>query len=252
MTMKIIILKIVVLALVAIAVYSGCDRRNQVTRIRQGATFSVEMIAVKDYSQRSDIAQLQFKRDGVTFDDAIIAIGADTLQSNGGGIYVAQSPLLRLINQTNTVSFSVATDVYTSALTFDLPDSFGIISVNPLFNPDAGNVQVQWSRPGHTYWFILSVIGRHSASNNSTPHSVLLSSSVNNYQIPYTAFQDPNGFKVPDTYLIYITAFNQGFGSYPGMPFTIPTGLISRSVSDPVGHLRYGTVAPYDSVIVPI
>ena len=250
--MKKRILKTVVLTVAAITLFAGCDRRNQLTPPASTATFSVEMTAVKDYSQGNDIAQLQFKRDGVPFSEAVITIGGDTLQSSGNGIYFAQSPQLRMISQTNTISFSVATDVYTSALTFDLPDSFGITSVNPIFNPNAGNVQVQWTRPGHTSWFIVSVIGRHYPANNSTPYSVLLSSSVNAFQIPFTAFQDPNGFKVPDTYLIYITAFNLGFGPYPGMPFTLPTGLVSRNVSDPLGHLRYGTVAPFDSVIVPI
>ena len=113
-------------------------------------------------------------------------------------------------------------------------------------------MQLQWSAATRATQYIIAVVAKHYPANNSVPLSVLLGSENTLYTIPYTTFEDPNSLNtIYDTYYVYVVAFNQGFGAYSGMPlFPLPPGVPQRTVSDPSGQLKYGTLAPLDSVIV--
>jgi hypothetical protein len=130
-----------------------------------------------------------------------------------------------------------------------MPDSFRITAVNPRNNQGAIDVIVQWSLPSGATGLILSVFSRSYQSNNTTPLTLLLNAGTTTHIMPYTTFEDHAGATVNGTYYIYLVAFNGSFGPYPGMAFPIPDSLPpAQAISNPSGHFRYGTVAPYDSI----
>ncbi len=231
---------------------TSCDNRNPITRSRSQASFAAEITVVKDFSQRRDLSEIQFRRNGQAFSDAKISIGEDTLNSSGSGVYYAQTPNLLLRIPTNTITFSVPADVYLKTVSFDLPDSFGVTSVNPRYNQNGSSVTLQWSHPNRTTGFIMSVVSANYPADGTSPLTRALSSTATSFVIPDTTFETSTGNLVAGIYYIYVVAYNGGFGPYSGISFPLPSGLPARSISEPTGHIRVGTVAPVDSVIIPL
>lgn len=228
----------------------GCDSRQSVNNDKPDVTFSVDMTVVRDYSQGKDIAVGRFLRDGLPAAEAAITISGRNIPSSGGGNYSSESPALSLLPRANQVTFANHEDAYTQTIVIDLPDSFGVTTVNPRNNQGVVDVQLEWSRPDGASRVALAVVSRDYPADNTAPFIVLLSSAVTNYTVPDTTFEDPSGFAVPGVYYVFLAAFNQGFGEFPGQRFPLPPNLPQRVVSDPVGHMRYGTVAPADSIII--
>ena len=236
--------------------FVSCDHRTTpIERIRPAPQFTVDLNVVKDLSQGKNIADITFGRNGVPFADAVIKINDLVIPSTGNGHYLTDTPGFILPAGPVNVSFSSVDDSYLKTFSMVIPDTFRIKSVNPrLLDNGLVNVQLQWSSaPGATH-YIVSVVGKNYTIDNSVPDSVLLGPQDTLYTIPYTTFQDPHSFfKIPDTYYIYVIAFNEGFGAYAEMPIIVfPSVIPQRTVSDPAGHFKYGTVAPIDSIIVPL
>jgi hypothetical protein len=234
----------------ALLMIAACDSRNSISRSRPQDSYSVDLSAVKDYSQEKDIVGIRFWRNGAPYSNALIRVGANILPSTGNGYYSAQSPTVHLASGLNQITFSDTTGTYSQSLTIELPDSFGITSVNPQYNQGISNVEVAWTRPARAAKYVLSIVSRNYPGNGTSPLVLILNSDVTAFLVPDTTFENLSGFPVIDTYLIYIAAFNEGFGEYAGMPFPLPPGLPQRRVSDPAGLIRYGTVAPVDSIVV--
>jgi hypothetical protein len=241
-----------VISLAAVILFSACDTRNAVNRSKPPVSFQMELTAVKDLSQSTDLVEIQFRRSGEPFSDALIMVNQDTIQSAGNGIYSASSPLINLFAGSNSVTFESPTDVYSQTIAFELPDAFQITDVTPRYNQDAVDATVQWSHPNRTSGFILAVVSDGYPGDDTAPLSLLLGSSVTSFVVPETTFEDSGGEVIPGIYHIYLIAYNGGFGPYPGISFDLPPGIPTRTIADPSGHLRAGTVAPIDSIIVPL
>jgi hypothetical protein len=235
--------------LLALLIFS-CDKRASVTRSRPEISFSVDMVVVEDLSQRRSVAEAEFRRNGSLFDDAAISVRGSALTSEGSGSYFSQSPALNLSTGVNQLAFISENDSYHETVAVVLPDSFGTTDVFPRDNHDAQEVLVNWSHSNAATRYLLVVVSRNYPADNTTPFMAVYGSTVNSAIVPDTTFEDPDGFIVDGIYSIYIVAFNQGFGEYDGIPFPLPLGLPQQRISEPSGYLRYGTVAPLDSIIV--
>lgn len=228
----------------------SCDNRNSVSRSRVESTYSCNITAVKDYSQRKNIVSLSFSRDNTLFERALITVNSGVLPSIGGGTYFGQTPTILLVGGNNQITFADTEKTYNQSITFDLPDSFGVSYIQDRFPRDAVNIQVNWSPSNRANNYILCVVSRGYPGDGTTVFTKGFDSSVNSYLVPDTVFENMSGFTVNGTYLIYLAAYKDGFGEYPGMPFYLPTGLPQRRVVEPAGYIRYGIVAPVDSIVV--
>jgi hypothetical protein len=238
---------IFVISLVALI---SCDNRNSVSRSRVESTYSCDITAVKDYSQRKNIVNLRFWRDNTLFERALITVNSGVLPSIGSGTYFGQTPTILLVGGNNQITFADTEKTYNQSITFDLPDSFGVSNINPRFLNDAVDVQLNWSSSNRADNYILCVASRGYPGDGTTAFTKIFASSVNGFLIPDTVFENMSGFTVNGTYLIYLAAYKDGFGEYPGMPFYLPTGLPQRRVLEPSGYIRYGIVAPVDSIVI--
>jgi|WetSurMetagenome_2_1015567.scaffolds.fasta_scaffold66471_2 hypothetical protein len=236
--------------IISLAALISCDNRNSVSRSRVESTYSCDITAVKDYSQRKNIVNLRFWRDNTLFERALIAVNGGVLPSIGGGTYFGQTPTILLVGGNNQISFADTEKTYNQSITFDLPDSFGVSYIQDRFPRDAVNNQVNWSPSNRANYYILSVASRGYPADGTTAFTKIFDSSVNSFIIPDTVFENISGFTVNGTYLIYMVAYKDGFGEYPGMQFYLPTGLPQRRVVEPAGYIRYGIVAPVDSIVV--
>jgi hypothetical protein len=235
--------------MIALAIiFSGCDRRaNPTGRTRPTASFGVDLTIIKDYSTRINQADIIFKRENVLFSDAIIKVAEITIPAVDSGHYFLQG--LILPRSATTVSFSSADDNYFKSISITLPDSFGIVGVNPPTSYGSNFVDVEWSEPSNgANHYIMSVVAEHYPDNGSVPYSALLG-NVTTDTIPPEVFENPNSFNtIPDKYFIYVVAYNQGFGDFQGRQFPLPAGVTGQTNSEPAGILKYGTIAPVDSV----
>jgi hypothetical protein len=244
------VLLLLSLVLLAILITLSCDSRNSITRSKSTASFSVDMTVVRDFSQGKDIAQARLLRNNSPFSDGRIVVGRDTLESTGNGNYFSRVSIHTLFNRSNQITFSSDSDSYLQSSTIDLPDSFAITSVNPRINSDVIPVDLQWSHSNGATKYLLVVVSKNYPADNSSPFMIVLGSDIGNYTVPDTTFEDLTGLPISGIYYIYMAAFNQGFGQFNDMHFPLPAGLPRRTISNPIGYLRYGTVAPVDSTIV--
>jgi hypothetical protein len=240
----------IIILLGSLLILGSCDSRNSISRARPESTYSCDITAVKDYSQRKAIVSVKFWRDGAAYERALIKVNEVVLPSIGSGSYFAQTPAIALANGSNQIAFADTEKTYSQTVNFDLPDSFGVSEINPRVINDAVDVQLNWSSSNRANQYILSIISRGYPANGTTVFTKTFSSDVNTFVIPDTVFENISGFAVNDTYLIFLVAYKDGFGAFPGMHFPLPTGLPQRRVTEPSGYIRYGIVAPVDSVVV--
>jgi hypothetical protein len=227
-----------------------CDNRGNPAKPKDEASFSANVTIIRDLSQRKNLAQVSFFRNNQSCSTAVVKINGTSIPSTGNGAYFGESPLFSLNTGGNQIAFSNTPDSYSQEFGFDLPDSFGVTGVNPRFNPGAQDVQLGWSNSSFATKYLLVVVSQEYPGDNTSPLMLILNSSVHNFVIPDTTFENDSGSIVPGTYYIYLAAFNQGFGEYRDIKFPLPQGLPRRIINNPSGFLRYGTVARADSIIV--
>jgi hypothetical protein len=131
-----------------------------------------------------------------------------------------------------------------------MPDSFAVTTVNPRYNSSADYVTIEWSGADGATGYILAVASEGYYEDGTIPLRMILPANSTVFVVPDTTFEDFYGDPVYAVYYIYLIAFNEGFGPYPGIRFPVPEGLPQRQISDPSGTMQYGTVAPLDSIIV--
>jgi hypothetical protein len=229
----------------------SCDTRGSVgTRSRETASFSVDMTVVKDYSAGTNVVEIYFDRDGIPFSDATITLEGWAIPSMGGGLYFIDSPVFPIPSGLNQVAFESPDDDYSKNVTFEMPDSFEVITVNPRYNTNADDVTVRWSSSDGATSYILAVATENYYEDGTIPLRRILPAASTVFVVPDTTFEDFAGDPVYAVYYIYLIAFNEGFGPYSGIKFPVPEGLPRREISDPFGFMQYGTTAPLDSIIV--
>lgn len=242
----------VIFAFTVLLVINTCDNRSSVNpRIRELPSFTVEMTLIKNLATGANLVEAYLERDGYPFSDAVITVGDSVVPVQGGGLYYIESNEFPLPTGTNIIKFDSSDDGYVKSVTIEMPDDFGITEVSPRYNPNADVVFVEWSASAGASNYILAVATLDHGTDGTQALRTVLPSTTTGYFIPDTTFEDYAGDPVPGTYYIYLISFNEGFGPYSGIRFSVPEGLPEKVIIDPVGVLRFGTVAALDSITVP-
>ena len=230
---------------------SSCDRRGSVRpRVRDLPSFTVEMTLIKNLATGENLTEAYLERDGQAFSDAIITVAGVEIPVQGGGLYYVHNASYPLQSGLNNIVFESPDDDYSKEISIIMPGIFGITGVNPSNNANADFVFVEWSASTNASNYLLAV-STGVADDGTTPLRMILPSTAGNYWVPDTTFENYAGDPVPGIYYIYLIAYNEGFGPYEGIEFQVPEGLPEKAILDPVGVLRFGTVAGMDSIVVP-
>lgn len=245
------LLLISVIISLSILAYS-CDNRGSIsTRQRQEASFTVDMTLVRNLPTGGNQVDVYFERDGQPFSDAAITVGDYIVPSIGGGLYFVESSLFPLPPGLTTIQFDSPEDDYVKSIQIHMPGDFEITEVTPRYNPNADDVTIEWSSSTNASDYVLAVATLDYPVDGTSPLRKIVPDGSNIYVVPDTTFENFAGDVVSGIYYIYLIAFNSGFGPYSGIPFPVPEGLPEKTILDPLGKLRYGTVADIDSIIVP-
>ncbi len=240
--------------LCTLALMGSCDRRDSVNRSRTALSFSVDLTVVRDLSTGYNSADISFRREGEPFSDAIIRIGNDTIPNAGGEYYYINAPQFNLPSGAREILFESPEDNYSQTIFINIPGDFEIEEVSPRLNHTAEDVYVAWSQAGGATNYLLVVATENYAFDGTSPFFAIISAQNSSITVPYTTFENSVGDIIDTTYYIYVIAFNEGLGRFNrdpnGRNIPMPDNLPERSISDPSGLLRYGTVAPIDSIIV--
>lgn len=241
------------LALVIAVIAISCDRRGSLeTRQRELPTFSVDMTLIRNLDNGKNLIEANLERDGISFSGASITVGNIEVPSMGGGLYYVNSAGFPLPAGNNTIDFQSPDDDYSASVDLLMPGDFSTTEVSPRYNIDAGDVFIDWSPSAGADYYVLAVSTRTSNDDGTTPLRLILPTNPSDYMVPDTTFENFAGDVVPGIYYIYLISFNEGFGPYEGIRFSVPEGLPERVIGNPSGLLHYGTVARLDSIIVPI
>lgn len=230
----------------------SCDSRGSLdSRQRDVASFSVEMTLIRNLSTGMNQVEVYFERDGIAFSDAFIEVNGVNVPVIGGGLYYVENSTFPLPAGLNTITFDSPDDDYFKEVSIDMPGAFGITIVNPQYNQNADDVVIEWSDSENASNYILAVSTLSSPADGTVPLRMILPESPTRFVVPDTTFEDFAGDPVAGIYYIYLIGFNEGFGPYSGIRFSVPEGLPDKTIIDPYGILHYGTVAALDSITVP-
>jgi hypothetical protein len=229
----------------------ACDNRRSTVVNPQTHTFQANLIIVKDSSGVGDFVDISFKRDSLTYDDAIINVADQIIPLVATGRYRAISSQINLPYGTSAVIFRAPIVNYACTLYYEMPGPFAIEFINPQSNPGGAPVDISWGEPIHVEQvrYFVSIVGKHYQTLESIPLALDVG-STNSFTIPDTTFENAQGNLVADIYYVYIGAYNRGFIAYDGMQFPLPTTLPRRTILNPHGLFGYGRIAPVDSIYV--
>jgi len=230
----------------------ACDNRRSLdSQQRNTPSFHAEVTLIRNLSTGRNQVDAYFERNGSAFSDGIISVGSTQVPVQGGGFYYIDSNTFPLQAGLNSVNFESVDDDYLSSVDITMPGDFSITNMYPRYNSNADNVSVEWSQSSNASNYLLAVSTRY-LDDGTTPLRTILSGSAGQFIIPDTTFEDFAGDVIPGTYYVYLIAYNEGFGPYSGIQFEVPEGLPQKTIFDPSGYLLFGTVAPLDSITVPI
>jgi len=227
----------------------SCDRRTSAARFNEPPVFTSDMTIIKDLSTRLNLIDISLYKDGQPFSGAVVNVGPVTVQNSGGEIYYIRD-YFALPSGFMEISIESENDNYHQVVPLLLPDSFGVNQVSPRNNTNGDNVFVDWSASNNADYYILAVATANFGFDGSIPFDTLLTANHTSLTVPFWVFEDAIGEIVDGVYYIYIIGFNEGFGPYGETRFQIPDDLPVRITANPVGTLKYGTIAPQDSIIV--
>ncbi|MFQ6002998.1 MAG: hypothetical protein ACE5KJ_04555, partial [Candidatus Zixiibacteriota bacterium] len=122
--------------------------------------FTINGVVVKDLNLGKDIAYFTILRDSVLFDSAVVKVGLDTLENQGGGAYYKKAPQLFNFGQNVFITVSCAEDSFSLDTSVVMPDSFYIdeLSSDDTLNSGGHPVSVKWRPSIHASGYFLSVV----------------------------------------------------------------------------------------------
>lgn len=210
--------------------------------------FTINGVVVKDLSLGKDIAYFTILRDFVLFDSAVVKVGSDTLESQGGGsgVYSKEASHLFDFGDTLTITVSSAEDDFTLCFDAVIPGNFGIISINHrnVTAALADDVVVTFSASANASGYFISVV-RPDGSNGYTDR--IVADEIPHKSVLRDAFY-PGDVFTHGTYPIYLVSYYKSFLWYPGMGFYLPAGLPEDELTGSYSTIGVGVVAPLDSV----
>ena len=207
--------------------------------------FTINGVLVKDRISSKDIAYFTILRDSVLFNGALVKVGADTIKSQGNGVYQKKATSLFNYGQNVLISISSIQDNFIMSTSILIPGSFQITSLNhsSIISGQTNDVTMNFSLSSNASGYFKSII-RPDGSNGYT--HVIDAQEYGLTPIPADAFDIPV-YKT-GTYKIYLVAYRSSFLNYSGMPFFLPIGLPVNNISGANGTIGAGVIAPLDSV----
>lgn len=234
--------KLIVFIGVTVLLLSFACEKKPIGPIVQKPTFTVNGVVVKDLDISKDIAYFMVSRNDTLFNTASVKVGNKTIPSIGSGAYYSDTmSFSAAISYTDSIIS--AQDTVTITFGFTMPDTFSV-NITPAkdtFRTVDFPIHVNWTASGSANGYIISVV-----KGDSIPGAVLYSGTddASPFPIPNQAFYTSGmGTLVTGFYWIYVIAYNKSFVSYPGMPFTLPSGLPANNISGAQGTIGAGVVA---------
>jgi hypothetical protein len=235
-----------------LVLFLSCGGKTTTRPIKPKYKFTINGVVVKDLSLGKDIAYFTVLRDSAAFDSAVVKVGAYTLPSQGGGIYLGRaSHPSHLFEFEDTVAITVSSPE--EDLNFEsyvvIPGSFQITAKvpDPIQSSDEF-VALHFSAAPNVSGYFISVLKRNNIEGALGHTAVITWDKIGNYPIPNTTFRDIHDDYKTGIYLIYLIAYNKSFLAYPDMKFQLPDGLPKNNISGANGTVGAGVVAPLDSV----
>jgi hypothetical protein len=214
--------------------------------------FTINGVVVKDLSLGKDIAYFTILRDSVAFDSALVKVGSDTLESEGGGAYSKEASHLFDFEGAITITVSSAEDDFAVDFNLIIPGFFRIIDITGISGREVHSgesPQIHFTASANASGYFISVVPRDNAEGAQGHTNLMSWSGVGQYTIPVHTFTDRFGNFTEGTYAIYLVAYNKSFVAYPPhMEFELPDGLPEGNISGANGTIGAGVVAPLDSV----
>jgi hypothetical protein len=209
--------------------------------------FTINGVVVKDMNSGKDISYFSILRDNKAFNGALVVVGTDTLANQGGGNYHKEASELFSFGEEVTVTVSSSGDNFSLSKTVVVPGSFQITSFNPpvLTSSNYHLLKVYGSSSAGADGYFINFI----KPNGSNGYSGLVSliEMIQGKDIPRETFEEGGEYKT-GTYTVYAAAYQDGFPSFPGMPFSPPGDLPTGNVPGANGTIGAGVIAPSKSL----
>jgi hypothetical protein len=217
--------------------------RSQPTKYK----FTINGVVVKDMNLGYDIAYFAILRDGNPFGGAVVKVGNDTLANQGNGNYYLDGFPLFNYGQTVSINISSPGDDFNLSHSVKMPGSFQITDFNPpdVHSNETHVVYMYGSASAGADGYFTNVI--RPDGSDGYAGLVSLDEMIHGALFPRETFE-PGGVYTIGTYAVYAVAYKDGFVSYPGIPFSLPSGLPKDNISGANGTIGAGVVAPSASL----
>ncbi len=237
---------LVFVLLFPLVLFLSCGGERTTRPTKPEYKFTINGVVVKDLSIGKDIAYFIVLRDSVAFDSAMVRIGTDTLESQGGGVYSREASYLFGFEDAITIMVSSAEDDFTLRFDAVIPGYFRITSINHrnVTAALADDVVVTFSASANASGYFISVV-RPDGSNGYTDR--IVADEIPHKSVLRDAFY-PGDVFTHGTYPIYLVSYYKSFLWYPGMGFYLPAGLPEDELTGSYSTIGVGVVAPLDSV----
>ncbi len=219
-------------------------KKKPIGPITEKPTFTIYGVVVKDLNISKDIVSFTVSRNDTLYNNAIVKAGNKVIPNIGSGAYYQEFSDTTFHAMTAYIDSIISVqDTVTITFGFTMTDTFSI-HITPekdTFRTIDLPIRVDWTASGNANGYIISVVKGDTISG-AMLYSATVSGSPQG--IPNQAFFTTGmGSLVTGYYWIYVVAYNRSFVSYPGMPFTLPSGLPANNISGAEGTIGAGVVA---------
>ena len=208
--------------------------------------FTINGVVVKDLSLGKDIIYFKVLKDSVSFDGAVVKVGADTIKSNGYGMYIKEASKIFNFGQSLPILISSAPDSFSLSTSVSMPTSFSITGTNhPIVTSNmADKMKLYFSQSTGATGYFMSIIQPENVDGYTR---LIPATEIGDARIPPETFYNGPTF-VTGTYKIYVVAYRSSFLVYPDMKFFLPDGLPANNISGANGTIGAGVVADLFSI----
>jgi hypothetical protein len=238
--------------LAAIFLFSFSCEKKPTGPTTQKPTFTIYGAVVKDLNLSKDIVAFTVSRNDTLYNAVTVKAGNKIIPNVGSGIYYQEFSDTTFHTMTAYIdSIISSSDTVNITFRFVMPNIFSV-SINPAdaVNEGAEAVNVFWttSSSDSASGYFISVIKGDTISGAVLYRAIVSGSQT---PIPRETFRKLNGDPVSGLYWVYMVAYNKSFVSFPGIPFSLPTGLPANNISGATGTIGAGVIAQKVVIRVP-
>jgi hypothetical protein len=235
-----------VILLGAILLFS-CNGKVTTRPKQTNYQFTINGVMVKDKNLGNDVIYYKVLRDSVNFDGAMVIVNADTIKSNGNGMYIKQATKLFNYGQNIPIQVSSAADNFNLSTSILMPGSFEITEIEPrdsMTVSQTDEVYMKFDLSAGASGYYMSVIQPVDVDGYT---ATIPAEDIEKAYIDRNAFYNGDN-PVYGWYKVYVVAYRSSFLEYPGMSFFLPDGLPTSNITGANGVIAAGVVALSDSL----